>query len=702
MAEARVGFASLSVGPSTQESALRALQRWLEDPRFLPYRAQIVALIEAGRWEGLVDSFCRELPFGTGGRRGRVGIGPNRFNPWTFSTSVQGHAEWLRRTHPDGPLMMVIGYDVRRFMDLSQQLVPSISTPIDGITSRNFAEIAAEIYAAHEITAVLPGADDVLSTPELSFAIRDLQASGGLVISASHNPPDDNGSKFYHDHGGQFVPPFDQDLADIIAQVRRVERMPFDRGIANGLIREMPESVHANYLACNLAAAPSAAISWQPIVFTPLHGTADTSVGEVLRAAGVPVSLEPTQAVQDGSFPTVPFKAPNPESPEALDRAIEEADRLGAAVVMGCDPDADRIGVAVRHLGKWETLSGHDIAALVTHAALSLHTHTEPLVLKTDVTTRLVSRIAEAHGAVVVDDLLVGFKYIGEALFMLERKGRFQGIEGDIDQFAVGVEESHGVLVTHGVRDKDAAGGALLLAWLASQAATLNRTLVDELNDLMRKHGVYANRLGHLVLHGAVGRERIDRIMESLRSAPPATVSTARVVSVVDRLEGTEACSATARAGSNMLCLMLEGDARITIRPSGTEPKLKIYVETCRSAGADLGTDRAHLDEQARQLLEETLLLMMDRIQVVLPAWALHISDRVDLETKIEWSNRLVPALLEQLELAPGNAKEWLKSRLTADERALLRPGIVALNQSLGFDHVALRDCFDGAGSEAS
>lgn len=702
---ARVGFASLDVGPSTQERALQAMGLWLEDTRFIAYRAQLVGLIEAERWTTLLDSFYQTLPFGTGGRRGPVGIGPNRFNPWTFTTSIQGHAEWLRAAHPEGMLMVVIGYDVRQFLDVDAQLISDTHTPVTGIRSRDFAEIAAEVYAAHDIIAILPPPDAVLSTPELSFAIRDLQATGGLVISASHNPPDDNGSKFYHEHGGQFVPPHDQTLADTIAAVQRVERMPFDRGVANGLIRPINDAVHENYIAANLAAVTKPACSWIPMVFTPLHGTAHTSVGDVLQTAGVPVTAQPEQSVPNGRFPTVPFKSPNPESAEALNMAIQTAQECGATLVMGCDPDADRLGVAVQHQGEWHTLNGHDIAALVTHAALRQHDHPEPLVLKTDVTTRLVTRIAASHGAQIVDDLLVGFKHIGDALFCLERKGRFQDIDGDVERFAVGVEESHGILITPAVRDKDAAGGALLLAALASTAAAEGRTLIDELHLLMAEHGVFANHLGHLVLHGAAGRERIDRIMESLRSSPPADLNGTAITNVIDRQDHALGVPATPteQMGRNMLSFVLADDSRVIVRPSGTEPKLKLYVETTRVSLDQPEQVRELLLTRAKGLVDAMILTMMNRIDVSLPPWALDISDRVNLDTKIAWSNRLVPALLEQLEEAPEGADAWLKSRLDADERALLRPGIESLISGLGFEHPSLSACFETSnGGEVS
>jgi len=696
---ARVGFAGLTVVPSTQERALSHMEMWLDDPRFIPYRAQIVALIQAEHWTALLDSFYRVLPFGTGGRRGRVGIGPNRFNPWTFSASIEGHARWLTTTFPDASNTIVIGYDVRKFSDHAEALIPGAPTPVSGIRSRDFAEIAAEIYAAHEITVFIPEASEVLSTPELSFAIRDIGAQGGLVISASHNPPDDNGSKFYHAHGGQLIPPFDQELAETIAGVDRIDRMSFDRGVSNGLIRVLDTEVHARYVTTAIRSTPPIQAKLIPIVFTPLHGTADTSVGDVLKGAGVPLTLEPSQTEHDGSFPTVPFRSPNPERPETLRKAIETADSMGTRLVMGCDPDADRLGVAVKHSDDWVTLNGNEIACLVTHAVLENHTHKEPLVLKTEVTSSLVTRIAEAKGAQIIEDLLVGFKYIGHALFMLERKGHFRGFEGDIDRFAVGVEESHGVLVTPEIRDKDAAGGALVICQLASNEAAAGRTLIDTLNTLMSLHGVVANHLGNVVLEGATGRARIDQIMASFRAEPPQQFGGLQVLSMKDRQEtnGPDGphLSDTDKMSRNQLSFQIENEVRLLLRPSGTEPKLKVYIEFAAPPQPQAHSVRETLKQKAEQLHQTVVVEMLERIDIKMPPWAFDIDDSVNLDTKIEWATKIVPALLEKLEMEPDTAFEWLQNNLDPDARSLLKPGITSLIKNLGFDHQALRSCFE-------
>jgi phosphoglucomutase len=698
---ARVGFASLKVSPSTQELALSHLGIWLEDPRFIMYNAQIVAMVNQQRWLTLIDCFYRVLPFGTGGRRGRVGIGPNCFNPWTLSTSIQGHAMWLRQSRGEGGLSVVIGYDVRQFSDIGRVLESGIHSPVDGITSRNFAEIAAEIYAAQDITVYLPPEGAFLSTPELSFAVRELEADGGLVISASHNPPDDNGSKFYHHHGGQLVPPFDEEMEHCVTDVQRVERMSMDRAVANGLVREIPTSVHAAYIQANLNISRMPQIRSTAVVFTPLHGTGDTTVAEVLSAAGFSCTIEPTQATHDGSFPTVPFRCPNPERASTLDAAIETAKRNGATLVMACDPDADRLGVGVLHQGDWKVLHGNDIAALVCYAALHQHPHNEPLVMKTEVTSSLISRIAESMGAQVIDDLLVGFKYIGEALFLLERKGRFRAIEGSPERFAAGLEESHGVLVQTNVRDKDAAGGALLLAELASQEGAEKRTLVDTLHDLMLQHGVFHTHTSNTVMTGAVGRGLIDDAMASFRKDPPTSIAGREVLSWSDRQDPDGVLgpirSKTDHASRNMLVFLLDRGSRVVLRPSGTEPKAKIYSEAMGSADSfeDVRTVREHVGNEARILAAAFTQEMLSRIDIHLPNWALDISDLVSIQDKQEWALELVPALLAQVAEKPDEASIWLTERLDAEARALLFPGVVTLAAHWGGDSAALLACFE-------
>lgn len=691
LAAARAGFASLAVPQPARDAALVHLERWLEDPVYTAYRPQVLGLVEARRWEVLLDSFYQVLPFGTGGRRGTVGVGPNRFNPWTLGASVQGHARWLRRAFGEGPLSVVVTYDVRVFQDARGQLIAGKANPVLGMSSRAFAEIAAEVYAAADIQVHIPPAGQYLSTPELSFAIRHVGANGGLMISASHNPPDDNGGKIYDDQGGQAVPPRDEEMAREVEGVGHIDRMPLDRARAAGLVHELGPDVHEAYLQTNLRCSLDPQARSARVVFTGLHGLGRQTVGEVLARAGFAVELEPSQREYDGAFPQVPFRAPNPEVPRSMSVACAHADRWGADIVMACDPDADRLGLMVRHpadeTGRWRFFSGNEIAALACHYVLGHGARPHPLVIQTEVTSGLLARVARARGARVVDHLLVGFKYIGDALHALETQGEYAGVHARLGDFALGAEESHGLLVTPDIRDKDAAGGALLIAELASQEKARGRTLVDTLEDLWRQVGYVKNLLKSTVMQGAEGTARIQAIMARLRAAPPQEIGGRAVTAFHDRQDEAGVFgpmkSDTDRASRNVLVWELGEDARVILRPSGTEPKAKVYVEVAGARGADLSTEVPRVDAEAARLAEEFLLLMLRAVELDLPRWALKMSDLMAIEHKIDFSAEVLPELRRRLEA--GEAVEvagpWLDGRIARygrDARQLVAEAVRA------------------------
>ena len=285
------GFAALPVADHFKQSAQENLVRWLEDPLFIPYRAQLDWLIDQQQWSSLLDRFYRMLPFGTGGRRGPVGIGVNRFNSWTLALSVQGHIAYLRERFPDQTLSVVIAYDVRIFNDLRGLYNPALPSPLLGMTSRDFANVAAGVYAANGVHVwMLPAAATTyVSTPELSFAIRYLKATSGLNISASHNNPDDNGGKFYNERGDQEVPPHDEARVSQVERVEHVEMPDFETAKATGLISWLDPDMHEAYVSLNVEQSLAPTKRQARVVFTPLHGTADTSVGAVLQRAGFQV-----------------------------------------------------------------------------------------------------------------------------------------------------------------------------------------------------------------------------------------------------------------------------------------------------------------------------------------------------------------------------------------------------------------------------
>lgn len=609
------GIGGLELPEEVRRAALEHLERWWTEDRFAAYRPQLEALVERGAFAELCDAFRCVLPFGTGGRRGRVGIGPNRINPWTVATSIQGHAAWLRARFPDvTPLRVVVAYDVRRFDDAGGIYDPSLPNPISGMSSRDLAELAARVYAANGIEVVLPrDPASYLSTPELSFCIRRLDAHGGVNMSASHNPPDDNGVKVYDRRGSQLVPPDDESLLDAVAEVADARLLSWADATSSGRVRWLSSLLHGQYIqtVADLAVAGARDVH---ILYTPLHGTG--SVGEALVAAGFPCRVFAAQAEPDGRFPTVPGHVANPERPEAMALAVEAA--AGCALVMGTDPDADRIGAEVHHDGGWVHLTGNDIGALIVDQALKRTYDGQPLVVTTEVTSSLIGRVARARGAVVIDDLLVGFKYVGEVLRALEEDGCWGDVRAEDVRFAAGLEESHGVLLTDAMRDKDAAGGAVVLACAAAAAQARGETLVDVLHHLQSLHGYVLNAQVSTFFEGAVGASRLSALLDGLRSSPPGELGGRAVERLVDHRNPAGRFgpyrSNSDRAARNVLVLQLasgpmDDGARLVLRPSGTEPKLKVYAEV-------LG--RPRLDSVGRSAVEQSLGRLVEAVRTEL------------------------------------------------------------------------------------
>ncbi len=586
-------FQRLALPAATVSAALASLQRWRTDPAFEAYRPAIEALIAAGRFDVLADSFRQVVPFGTGGRRGSVGVGPNRINPWTIGTSVEGHVLWLRQRFPSQPLSVVIAWDTRAFQDLGGLLPSDCPSPIRGLSSRDLGELAARIYARHGIVSwLLPrGTEARVSTPELSWSIRTLGASGGLNLSASHNPPDDNGIKVYDHRGAQLVPPADEALLDWVAQVSDAHPLTWEAALASGCVRALEPAVHAGYVAA-VAGLATAGARRIRVVYSPLHGTG--CVDQVLGAAGFAVERLASQATADGGFSTIDGRLPNPERPEAMALAIARAEEIGAHLALATDPDADRVGCAVRTATGWRTLTGNEIAALVVDHALSKPRMRRALVVKTEVTSTLVERVAHAAGAAVVGNLLVGFKFVAEGLRALEDDGQWAGVSAREVEFAVGCEESHGVLVSSAMRDKDASGGALFLAEAADRELRAGRTLLDRLADLAQRHGFIRNTQLNLGFPGASGQDDMVRLVDRWAGRPPDRLGGRTVLRVVDHRDPRGRFgaikSASDRAARTVIALdlaSLPGDdgARVILRPSGTEPKLKIYLEQIGSPG---------------------------------------------------------------------------------------------------------------------
>jgi len=439
------------------------------------------------------------------------------------------------------------------------------------------------------------------------------------------------------------------------------------------------------------------------VVFTPLHGTAITTVGTVLRQAGFQVDLVAAQAVPDGAFPAVPYRAPNPEVPESMQQGMELAREVGADAVFACDPDADRLGVCSRTAdGTFRFLTGNEIAALATHYKLAQlkslgRLPQRPLVIKTEVTTELLRPITEAFDGVLVGDLLVGFKYHANVLDHLERHGHFGAWRGTVQDFVIAVEESHGLLVTPEIRDKDAAGAALLLAELAALQRAKGETLLDYLDNLYRRYGYYANLGTSMVMTGAEGTVQIQAIQQGLRQQPPTVVAGWEVTQHVDHWDETgrhgRFLSETDKASRNVLVFRLENGARVLVRPSGTEPKNKVYIEVPappvgRQARREaLARCKADTDAVAQRIADDFTRQMLVFINVHLPDYALRISGLVPLDKRLDFVEHFIPGLEERAAaLSHGTTSQeevsdWIDTHLASygkDARGLVREAMTA------------------------
>jgi phosphoglucomutase/phosphomannomutase len=596
---AQAGFAGIDAGADLKARALDNLNLWLTHPDYAGYRPQLEWLAATNAWSVLLDSFYQVMPFGTGGRRGAVGIGPNRMNPWTLGASVQGHCEYLRQRFPGvSPLKVVLAYDVRQFEDKRKVYNPALPNPVLHLSSRQFCQEAAAVYAANGVTPVIlpPDSKRYVPTPELSFTIRFLKAHGGLNMTASHNPPDDNGSKFYDDRGSQLVPPEDQLMSEMVETVKTIRHIPFADAVAAKKVEFLDDSPHRAFidLCRRESVIPPPKNDELRVIFTPLHGCGYFCAGEVLEAQGFKPIPVPEQQTPDGQFPNV-TKTPNPEVPECMDRAEKLAVERGADLVIATDPDADRLGgLASRSPnggGSFRFLTGNEIAALLTHFKLAQLARNgslppSPIVITTEVTTGQIARIGRQFGAQVIADLLVGFKYHADALWQIESTGHFGDVRGAVSDFIIASEESHGIMATAGVRDKDSAAAALLLAEAALYQKRQGRTLPEYLDDLNRQFGYFRNELLNIVLTGLEGKVNMGRMLDALRNSPPPTIGGLPVVSFEDlwNTEGRmgEFKGDTDRAARNFLIFRLAGDgiqAKVCLRPSGTEPKAKAYIE---------------------------------------------------------------------------------------------------------------------------
>ena len=717
---ARNAFLDLNAKPQIVEHALANLKEWLQDERLVEYRPYIDHLIDNERWEMLLDSFWRMIPFGTGGRRGPVGAGPNRINPYTISLSVQGHCEYLRDVVGiTGDICVVVAHDVRQFFDL-RGAYAGVDGLLDGLTSLDMARISALTYAANGITAYVVGSlqdgpdgpkctDRFISTPELSFLIRELGAAGGLNISASHNHPDDNGGKFYNRLGGQEIPPDDEALLNVVKEVKHVKTMAYDKARKAGLILTVPPEQHRRYIKLNLDLSFTVSRGAR-VAFTPLCGTGMTTVYETLNGLGYRVVTVPEQSVYDGSFASVRYRIANPEVPDSMDVLEKVARENDCHVGFSTDPDADRLGMIVPEGEGYRFVNGNEIGVLLIESIITSMKRantlpSSPIFINTVVTSSLQREIARRYGCQVIGDLMVGFKYMGDVMGHLERSGRFptdddlkdrDSIEGTIDDFVFTTEESHGYLLTPHIRDKDACGAAVHLAGLASTLVDNGSSFLQMLRDIYRVYGYHRNVLRSLVMEGIVGLERIKKIQDVLRSNPPVEIAGRRVTRFVDNhVVGGPMRSTTDSASRDVLMFELDsGDGRtirLIVRPSGTEPKTKIYVEvpSVRQLGgtldeatqeklAQISDDEldeiiARADAEATQIGNEFIRFclgpqVLGDVYPSIPDESLLVSDLVPVDHKVRLCTKILPKVVD--DLAAGGARQDVADEIDRELRS--------------------------------
>lgn len=634
----QAGIAGIDADAALKDKALANLSRWLTDGDFAAYRPQIEWLAQSATWSVLLDSFYQIMPFGTGGRRGAVGIGPNRMNLWTLGASVQGHCDYLKQSFPGiNPLFVVLAFDVRQFEDRRGVYNRELPNPVLHLSSRDFCQYACGVYAANGIHSHIlpPESKRYVATPELSFSIRFLRAHGGLNMTASHNPPDDNGSKFYNDLGAQPVPPEDQLMSELVDRVTAIRHVPFADAVRTGKVHFLNEVPHNAYidLCRKQSLLPSPKLDEIRVVFTPMNGCGGFCAGEVLEAQGFRPLPVPEQVKPDGQFPGV-TKTPNPEIPECMDKAEAVAREHSADLVISTDPDADRIGglacTGADGKGDYRFLTGQELAALLTHFKLAQLSRSgslpaSPIVITTEVTTGQITRIGRQFGAQVVNDLLVGFKYHADVIAQLAATGQYGDIRGTPADFVIATEESHGILATPELRDKDSACAALLLAEAALYEKRQGRTLVDYLTDLSRQFGYFRNELLNIVMTGLEGKINMARMLDAIRTTPRKEIGGLPVVGFEDLRDESGRMGPfkgdTDRAARNFLIFRLRGasgvTAKVCLRPSGTEPKAKAYIEVASepmkagTPAAAWSATCATIDLQVQRLATDFLTLAM-------------------------------------------------------------------------------------------
>lgn len=578
--------AAVSAGQLT-ESAAENIRIWLTEARYSDYAAQVAEHVREGQWKALDDAFWTIIPFGTGGRRGRMyPIGSNAINDRTIGESAMGLAQYVRTAVGDTTsLSCAIAYDTRH-------------------NSTHFARLCAEIMVANGFRVYL--LQPQRSTPELSFLVRFKQCTCGIMVTASHNPPSDNAVKCYWSTGGQILPPHDTAVIDRVMSVDAIQRADFEQALKEGKIVDCTAETDAAFVEA-VVQQSCAGPRDVSVLYSPMHGVGSTAVLPVLQRAGfTQVEVFGPHAEPSGDFPNVPGHVSNPENPKVFDAMIEHARTSGADVVLATDPDCDRLGcaapVTTDRQGAWSTFNGNQIGALLVDYLLDRRKAagaigSDHYVVKTLVTTELIRRIADSYGVRTIGDLLVGFKWIGG---VIDREGP--------QRFVFGAEESHGYLAGQHARDKDAAVAAMLMAELAALVNSNGQSLHEKLESLYWQHGYHAERLLNQTMTGSEGMAKMTALMKQFRSEPPRSLGGISVANVRDYGSGTQfrpgdaAVPLVGPSGDMVIIDLAETGNYIAVRPSGTEPKVKFYMFAY--VAPELIHDMPDIAEQVEQRLD--------------------------------------------------------------------------------------------------
>lgn len=539
----------------------------------------------------LADAFYRNLEFGTGGLRGIMGVGTNRVNKYTIGMATQGFANYLKKTYPDTEIKVSIGHDSRN-------------------NSRFFAETTAHVFAANGIKVFLFEA--LRPTPELSFSIRHLGCQAGVVCTASHNPKEYNGYKAYWNDGGQLVPPHDKNVIKEVEAITSVDEVLWEGGASNiTLLGAEMDKAYLNMVK-ELSVYPDiiAAQHDLKIVYTPIHGTGITLVPDVLKAFGFTnVTVVEEQSVPDGNFPTVIY--PNPEESETMSIGLQKALELDADILLGTDPDADRVGIGVKnHKGEWVLMNGNQTAVLAFAYMMEARktkgiARPNDMVITTIVTSEMINEVAKQNN-VACYNVLTGFKWIAELI--KEKEGK--------ENYVIGGEESFGLMIGDKIRDKDAVSAVALMCEMAAYEKAKGRTLFDKMIELYMQYGFYYENLISITKKGMNGQKEIAAMMETYRNQPPVTIDNSKVISLLDYelqkgknlLTGEEWKIHLPK--SNVLQFITEDGSKISARPSGTEPKIKFYfsVHTVLKEKAAFDATYAALQQKIERIIADMKL----------------------------------------------------------------------------------------------